>query len=99
MNAAHQTTSTSGSGACNSMEGGGQEVRQGGDSGLVFSGLVIGTRFLDLAFGSWWVKTGEDSGSCNEYEDSGFAIREVAGFGPEEAVSLSEPAYQAVCQN
>ena len=99
MNAAHQTTSISGSGACNSMTGGGQEVRQGGDSGLVFSGLVIGTRFLDLTFGSWWVKTGKDSGSCNEYEDSGFAIREVAGFGPDEAVSLSEPVHQTIYQN
>ena len=81
------------------MTGGGQEVRQGGDSVLVFSGLVIGTRFLDLTFGSWWVKTGEDSGSCNEFEDSGFAIREVAGFGPDEAVSLSEPVHQAIYQN
>ena len=99
MNAAHQTTSTLGSGACNSMVGGGLEFKQGGDSGLVFCGLPIGTRFLDLAFGSWWVKTGEDSGSCDEYEDSAFAIREVAGFGPDEAVSLTEPAYQSVYQN
>ena len=99
MNTAHQTTSTCGSGACNSMTGGGQELRQGGDSGLVFSKLVIGTRFLDLTFGSWWVKTGKDSGSCNEYEDSGFAIREVAGFGPDEAVSLSEPVHQTIYQN
>ena len=99
MNAAHQTTSTLGSGACNSIAGGGQELRQGGDSGLVFSGLVIGTRFLDLTFGSWWVKTGENSGSCNEHEDSGFALREVAGFGPDEAVSLTEPVYQSTYQN
>ncbi len=98
MNAANQITSTFGSGACNSMAGG-QELRQGGDSGLVFSGLVIGTRFLDLAFGSWWVKTGEGTGSCNEYEDSGFALREVAGFGPDEAVSLTKPVYQSVYQN
>ena len=81
------------------MEGGGDEFKQGRDSGMVFSGLVIGTRFLDLTFGSWWVKTGEDSGSCNEYEDSGFAIREVAGFGPDEAVSLSEPVHQTIYQN
>ena len=96
MNAANQTTSTFGSGACNSMTGG---HRQGGDLGLVFSGLAIGTRFLDLSFGSWWVKTGENSGSCNEYEDSFFALREVAGFGPDEAVSLTEPVYQSVYQN
>ena len=99
MNTANQTTSTFGSGACNSMQGDGQEFRQGGDSGLVFSGLVIGTRFLDLSFGSWWVKTGENSGSCDEYEDSAFAIREVAGFGPDEAVALTEPVYQSVYQN
>lgn len=99
MNAAHQTTSTFGLGACNSMAGSGQEFKEGGDSGLVFSGLVIGTQFLDLASGSWWVKTGEDSGSCNEYEDSGIALREVAGFGPDEAVSLIEPVYQFVYQN
>ena len=99
MNAAHQTTSTLGLGACNSMTGGGQEFKQGGDSGLVFCGLAIGTRFLDLAFGSWWVKTGENSGSCNEYEDSGIALCEVAGFGPDEAVSLTEPVYQSVYQN
>jgi hypothetical protein len=99
MNTAHQTTSTFGLGACNSMAGDGHEFRQGRDSGLVFSGLVIGTRFLDLAFGSWWVKTGENSGSCNEYEDSGFAMREVAGFRPDEAVALSEPVYQSLYQN
>lgn len=81
------------------MAGSGQEFKEGGDSGLVFSGLVIGTQFLDLASGSWWVKTGEDSGSCNECEDSGIALREVAGFGPDEAVSLIEPLYQFVYQN
>ena len=96
MNAAHQTTSTFGLGACNSMTGG---QGQTGDSGLVFSGVPIGARFLDLTFGSWWVKTGENSGSCNEYEDSGFALREVAGFGPDEAVSLTEPVYQSAYQN
>lgn len=96
MNAANQTTSTLGSGACNSMAGG---QGQAGDSRLVFSGVPIGARFLDLTFGSSWVKTGEDSGSCNEYEDSGFALREVAGFGPDEAVSLTEPGYQSVYQN
>jgi hypothetical protein len=99
MNTANQTTSTFGSGACNSMQGDGQEFRQGGDSGLVFSGLVIGTRFLDLSFGSWCVKTGENSGSSNEYEDSAFSFREVAGFSPDEAVSLTEPVYQSVYQN
>jgi hypothetical protein len=98
MNTAHQTTSTSGSGACNSMTGG-QGHRKDGEVKLVFSGVAIGARFLDLTFGSWWVKTGEDSGTCNEYEDSAFSFHEVAGFGPDEAVSLTEPVYQSVYQN
>ncbi len=99
MNTAHPTISTFGSESCNSMQVGEQGRGDGGESGLVFSGVAIGTRFLDLAFGSWWVKTGEGTGSCNEYEDSGFALREVARFGPDEAVSLSESAYQSAYQN
>ncbi len=102
MNTAHQTTSTSGSGACNSMTGGGPGHRvagEGGEGGLVFSGVPMGARFLDLTFGSWWIKTGENSGTCDEYEDSAFSFREVAGFGLNEAVSLTESVYQSVYQN
>ena len=85
MTASHQTTSTDGSESCKTMASG--QGQAGGDRAhRLFSGLSIGRRFLDLTYGSWWVKTGRRSAACDDYDDAAFAFKEVAGFGLDEPV-------------
>lgn len=56
----------------------------------VFSALRVGVEFLDLTYGSWWVKTDEQTASCNDLEDSAYSYCELAGFG------LNEPVLEGV---
>ena len=89
MTTTHQTTSTDGSESCKTMGGGeGERVAQGVPT--VFAALPLGAGFLDLTFGSWWVKTDEQTASCNDLEDSAYSYCELAGFG------LNEPVLEGV---
>ena len=85
MTASPQTTSTDGSESCKTMANG--QGPTGGDRAHgLFSDLRIGRQFLDLTYGSWWVKTGMHSAACDDHDDAAFAFREVAGFGLDEPV-------------
>ena len=85
MTASHPTTSTDGSESCKTMDGG-QGRAAGGKQFQVFSELPLGSLFLDLAYGSWWVKTAPHSAACDDHDDAAFAFQEVAGFGKDEQV-------------
>lgn len=89
MTTTHLTTSTDGSESCKTMGGGeGEGAAQGVPT--VFAALRLGAEFLDLTYGSWWVKTDEQTASCNDLEDSAYSYCELAGFG------LNEPVLEGV---
>ena len=89
MTTTHQIATTPGSESCKTMGGEeGEGLAQGVPT--VFAALPLGAGFLDLAFGSWWVKTDEQTASCNDLEDSAYSYCELAGFG------LNEPVLEGV---
>lgn len=90
MTTSHQTTSTLGSESCKTMGGGEGEEAVATAVPTVFSALRLGAGFLDLTYGSWWVKTDEQTASCNDLEDSAYSYCELAGFG------LNEPVLEGV---
>ena len=87
MTTSHLSTSTDGSETRKTMEGG-----EGAATAVptVFSALPLGAGFLDLTYGSWRVKTDEQTASCNDLEDSAYSYCELAGFG------LDEPVLEGV---
>ena len=89
MTTTHQIATTPGSESCKTMGGGeGEGAAQGVPT--VFAALPLGAEFLDLTYGSWWVKTDEQTASCNDLEDSAYSYCELAGFG------LNEPVLEGV---
>ena len=86
MTTTHLTTSTDGSESCKTMGGG--EGKEGVATAVptVFSALRVGVEFLDVVYGSYWVKTGEREAACDSFDDGAFSYLEVAGFGANEPV-------------
>ena len=86
MRTSHQLTSTNGSETCKTMEGGEGEVGVATAAPTFFSALRVGVEFLDVVYGSYWVKTGEREAACDSFDDGAFSYLEVAGFGANEPV-------------
>ena len=85
MTTTHLTTSTDGSESCKTM-GGGEGEGAAQDVPTVFAALRLGVAFLDVVYGSYWVKTGKREAACDSFDDGAFFYRAVAGFGANEPV-------------